>query len=334
MRHFIIAILFGTGLLSSCSNDCPHKQDVSGIEVKTTVQRIDREMESVESSDDIRELYQKYPALQKFIYHNIVDIDSVAINFLHYAATSSKSDSLRAIVQKEFRDFSGTTSKLEEGFKYVKYYYPDFEPPEIYTIFSSFGGLDIHVSDQFMLIGLEYFLPEKSPKAKVAAQYPEYMLKYMTPEHIPSKTFYFLSNKYNASDMLNQTLLSTMITHGKALYFAKRMLPCTQDSIILEYTSEEMAFINHYKDKIWSHFVTNELFYNEDREVEVKYINPRPKVLEVADQCPGRIGRWLGYEIVSKYMEEHPDITLPELMEEKDAKKIFTRSHYKPKPSS
>lgn len=334
MINRLLLIFIVLGLFTHCSSDCDHEQDTSQIDITVDVKRIDQKMADVETTDDIKQLYKKHPALATFIHHNIIDIDSVAINFLHYAATASKADTLRNIVQREFEDISGMINDITEGFKYVKYYYPDFEAPEIYTIFSSFGGLDIHVSDNFMLIGLEYFLPEKSPQLKVAAQYPEYMLKYMTPDHIPSKTFYFLSNKYNASDMLDQTLLSDMITHGKALYFTKRMLPCTEDSIILEYNSKEMAFINQYKDKIWSHFVTNELFYNESRDIEVKYLNPRPKTLEVADQCPGRIGRWVGYEIVSKYMERHPDTTLPELMEMEDAKEIFNQSRYKPKPSS
>ncbi|MDQ4140161.1 MAG: gliding motility lipoprotein GldB, partial [Bacteroidota bacterium] len=62
-----------------------------------------------------------------------------------------------------------------------------------------------------------------------------------------------------------------------------------------------------------------------------KYLEDRPTVPEIDAKCPGRIGRWVGWQIVRIYMEENPDVTLQQLMAEKDAQKIFNESHYKPK---
>ena len=42
---------------------------------------------------------------------------------------------------------------------------------------------------------------------------------------------------------------------------------------------------------------------------------------------------WLGWQIVRKYMEENPKVTLAQLMAEKNAQKILTESKYKPKKS-
>jgi hypothetical protein len=62
-----------------------------------------------------------------------------------------------------------------------------------------------------------------------------------------------------------------------------------------------------------------------------KFLGDRPKTLEVGEQCPGRIGQWVGWQIVKKYMETHPDVSLPQLMQMNDAEKIFKESRYKPK---
>jgi len=60
-----------------------------------------------------------------------------------------------------------------------------------------------------------------------------------------------------------------------------------------------------------------------------KYLDERPKVYEIGNKCPGRIGTWLGWEIVNKYMKVN-QVDLQSLMIEKDAQKIFTLSNYKP----
>jgi uncharacterized protein YjaZ len=56
----------------------------------------------------------------------------------------------------------------------------------------------------------------------------------------------------------------------------------------------------------------------------------RPATLEVGEKCPGRIGQWVGWEIVKSYMNSHEEVTLQELMQSNDAEKIFKESKYKP----
>jgi hypothetical protein len=52
--------------------------------------------------------------------------------------------------------------------------------------------------------------------------------------------------------------------------------------------------------------------------------------VEVGEKCPGRIGQWVGWQIVNAYMNAHKDVTLPELMNQRDAQKLFKESKYKP----
>ena len=46
---------------------------------------------------------------------------------------------------------------------------------------------------------------------------------------------------------------------------------------------------------------------------------------------PGKVGAWLGWQIVKAYMKENPNTTLKELIAIKDGQKILTGSKYKPK---
>ena len=51
---------------------------------------------------------------------------------------------------------------------------------------------------------------------------------------------------------------------------------------------------------------------------------------ENRDSAP-KLGVWMGWQIVRKYMKEHPDVTLQQLMADNDAQKILNQSKYKPK---
>ncbi|HLN96658.1 MAG TPA: hypothetical protein VK183_13575, partial [Flavobacterium sp.] len=67
-----------------------------------------------------------------------------------------------------------------------------------------------------------------------------------------------------------------------------------------------------------------------------RFINPAPFskfYLEVDNETPGRIGTWVGWQIVRAYMEQNEEVSLTQLLA-MDANEIFTGSRYKPKLSN
>jgi hypothetical protein len=48
-------------------------------------------------------------------------------------------------------------------------------------------------------------------------------------------------------------------------------------------------------------------------------------------ESPGKVGAWLGWQIINAYMKENPNTTLHQLIDLKDGQKILTSSKYKPK---
>ena len=54
--------------------------------------------------------------------------------------------------------------------------------------------------------------------------------------------------------------------------------------------------------------------YESSHFIKNKYVNERPNVTEIGNECPGRIGQWLGWKIVNAYMKNNPEVTLQELM--------------------
>ena len=188
---------------------------------------------------------------------------------------------------------------------------------------------DLYVSDSLIVIGLDYYL---GPEAKYRPiNMFQYILRRYAPEYIvPSiMLLYGISSSYNHTDVSDNTVLADMIAYGKSFYFAKQMMPCTPDSVLIWYTSEEIEGVNANANVIWAHFVENEVLFETNHEVKRKYIEDRPKTYDIGDKAPGRIGTWLGWEIVRTYMKEE-GTSLPELMEEKEPQRIFKASKYRP----
>jgi hypothetical protein len=160
----------------------------------------------------------------------------------------------------------------------------------------------------------------------------EYMLRRYEKDFIlPSlMLLYGIDSRFNETDLSDRTVLADMIAYGKAYYFAKRMLPCRADSVLIGYTSEEIAGARANQDMIWKKLVEDEAFYSTSQQLKQRYIAERPHTFELGEKAPGRIGTWVGWQIVNKYAAQNSDLTLPQIMKVKDAKKIFTESKYKP----
>jgi hypothetical protein len=233
--------------------------------------------------------------------------------------------------EKYYGDFSDVTSELETMFKYLKNYYPTYSIPTINTVVTGFRfNQDFSFSDSLIVISTDYFLGKKaSYKPDLYA----YMLsRYQKPYIVPMIGL-ALSSKYNEFDTKDESMLSNMIFYGKAHYFLERIMPDLADSLNIQYTDSNMMEVNKNADVIWAHFIDKKLLFDNNHKTIQRYVGESPKVAMIGDKCPGRIGRWLGWQIVRKYMKDHPEVTLQQLMADKDANKIFKESKFKVKKS-
>ena len=74
----------------------------------------------------------------------------------------------------------------------------------------------------------------------------------------------------------------------------------------------------------------NELLYTKENSEIIKFMGEAPFTQGFPEGSPGRIGHYLGWQIVKAYMEKNSEVTISELMQEKDFQKILTKSKYKP----
>ena len=215
-------------------------------------------------------------------------------------------------------------------FSRTKFYYPKFHVPKVYTLVSGFG-VDLEVKDSVLVIGLEYFLSDSahySPRSN-GMPLPSYILKRLKKRFLVPQIAMVEADRFCEIDILDNTMMGEMIKWGRIYYFMERTMPCLHDSLLTGYSAEELEEVNGNLKTIWAHYLDKNLFFSTDFFLIKKYCDERPKVIEIGDDCPGRIGRWLGWQIVRKWAKVK-NKTLQEVMAEKDSRKIFSESGFKP----
>jgi len=107
-------------------------------------------------------------------------------------------------------------------------------------------------------------------------------------------------------------------------------LPKQEGSIKINYLPEQLKWCSDNEKETWFYFIDNNLLYSKDNTEIIKYMGEAPFIQGFPDGSPGRIGHWVGWQIVKAYMQKNPAITIEQLMNESDAQKILNKSRYKP----
>jgi hypothetical protein len=127
-----------------------------------------------------------------------------------------------------------------------------------------------------------------------------------------------------------EMLLDYMISTGKTYYFLDILLPSIKKEDKIGYTKEQWDFCKINEGQIWRYFIENNLLFTSNHKNIRSFILESPFTNDFPRESPGRIGQWAGWQIVTAYMKNHPEITLQELMIDCDYKNILQKSGYKP----
>lgn len=334
---FWVAILF-TVILFSCEPDKPTSnsiekkvikpEEAEEIQLNTSLVRIDKDLFAMTKKEDMEHIFLTYPAFFKQYLRGIANKpmpEDIERMYAYYTNPGLKGFAKE--VETRWGDMTATQKELTSMFRYMKFYMDEFKEPKVYTIYSGLMEPDMSFSDSAIVVCLDWYM---GPKASHQPNLYEYMLsRYDKPYLLPMMAL-GISTKFNKNNPADETLLAEMIYYGKAHYFVERVMPDLPDSLNIGYSSKELKGVDENLPVIWGHFIDRKILFETSRKVVEQYTGEGPFVNEISNDCPGRIGRWLGWQIIRKYMNEHPEITLQELMDEKDAAKIFKLSGYKP----
>jgi gliding motility-associated lipoprotein GldB len=320
---------------------CKHnsKPDVSGISVDVKVERFDKDLfagkgKDVKQTDAL--LAKKYGTFYSDYVHRIVgDGNYNGPQILSTLYKDQAYTDLNTEAEATFRDFTPIEKDLSQTFKYIQFYYPKSKVPKIISFVSGFA-VQTPIGDDYLGIGLDMFMGKNSKFYKgIVESVPIYISRRFAPEYVvPRVAETFAREELFPERDEDRTLISKMIHNGKILYFMDQVLDEElPDSLKIGYTSQQLEWCKGYEADIWGFLLQNNLLFETDYQKIQVYLSEGPFTPGLGDknQSAPKLGVWMGWQIVRKYMDENKTVTLQQLMAEKDAQSILNRSRYKPK---
>jgi hypothetical protein len=322
---FLLVVSMGCSSPDQVCIDAPELETL--VDVK--IVRLENRLFAAETPRDVLNLLEEYPALTKeFLGADQYPSDTVLARELFRIIKNPYTDTLLMETEAYFGDMKDLEEEFSRAFSYIKLYYPEFEAPRITTMVTGFGSAEMYVDQNEIIIGLDYYL---GPQGKYRPQgIPEYILRRYDKPYIVPATVLLYADRFLREDPSDNTMAADMIYYGKKFLFAKNMMPCAPDSVIVWYDGEELANVEENRHLLWYHFLENELVYETNHTIKQKYLDERPNVYEIGNKCPGRIGAWIGWDIMKTYQEGHEDISLQEILANPDAKQLLNDAKYNP----
>ncbi|CAL2057641.1 gliding motility lipoprotein GldB [Tenacibaculum sp. 190524A05c] len=314
----IISFLLLMVMVVSCKKENKLQVDVSNINVDLKLARFDVDFYN-STPQTLSKTKEIYPM---FFPHNV---DSVWINKIQNKDERELFDE----TQKKYPNLSFLEMELVDLFQYVKYYNKNFQEPVVISMLTNVDYENKVLFDSgLLLISLDCYL---GGKHEFYSDFPDYVKQNNRKEHIIVDVANSIINKQMPPNN-ERSFINKMIYEGKKMYLLDAYLPQVSDVEKIGYDPVKYNWAVESEEDIWKYFIERELLYDTDLKLNKRFLDIAPFskfYLGEDNLSPGRIGVWIGWQIVRSFMQNN-DVSLPELLQtEEDI--IFKKSKYKPK---
>ncbi len=318
MRFFFV-VLMVLCLFFSCIDKKQPKIDVSKIKVDFSTKRYDVDFYNA-NQQTLPKVKKKYPYLFPKEFTDSLSLAKI---------NDTDEQKLFVETQKKYKDFSDQENQLTSLFKHVTYYNPKFVAPNVVTILTNIDYESrVIYADSLLLVSLDVYLGEDHP---FYGDFPKYIKQNNTKNHLIVDVAEAIVDKQFLPTN-KRRFIDKMIYEGKKMYVLDRYLPTLSDQEKIGYTLEKLNWAVANEEQIWMYFIDKKLLFSTATELNKRFLEIAPYskfYMEQDNLSPGRIGVWLGWQIVRAYMK-HNDVSLQELLKT-DEDEIFSKSKYKPK---
>jgi hypothetical protein len=336
MKHFLpfyIVLLF----LTACrTNNAPN---IDGIKRSLNPVRYDQLFYKTDTNNVLQGLKKLQTEhlyfTEVFTEHltgwgKVSDTASMVASSAKHFLTYKDYTQLYKTVQQKFPDTKKHDVELENLFGYIKYYFPKYTIPKLYYFMSGLNIFSAVTYDTVVGVGLDMHLG-KDYEFYPSVQLPKYQIERCTPEFITPDMAMSVYESMRPFDPTNKDLLSCMVERGIAYYYMDKVLPGTADNLKIGYTKQQMDWIEKNQSMVYNYILTNKLIYDKNLQKIIRYVTDGPNTQGLPMECPGNAASYIGWQIVRKYMDNNPKISLETLCKNQiPAQTILEGSAYKP----
>ncbi len=303
-----------------------------GEDAYITINRFDKALYSYLSGQTSEEdLLKDHRDFLNLYGEKVIGIGKVdSLGFFSRLTTFFSNPELKQLYLDElntFEDINEKNKKISYGFNFLKNTFDSLKIPQVYMHVSGLNQ-NIIVSEKFLSISADKYLGERY---KLYADFfYDYQRQNMNPERIvPDYLLGFLMTEFPLENDL-KSLLDRMIYEGKIRYILSLALPSYSNAQIIGYSDKQEEWCMKNESKIWKTIIGSKHLFSQDPLIADKYINEAPYTSFLSDNSPGKVGIWVGYQIVCEYMKHSNRISLENLIKNTNSQEILKISTYNP----
>ena len=233
--------------------------------------------------------------------------------------------------EAQYADMSDFKKQITPALTLYLTHFPDETIPDFCTLVT---GIDFQMPQVFgykntIFICLDMYLG-KDCKFYGQAGMPKYIAARCDKKYMATDCFSKALVYKHLPDKTLVTLLDNMVDAGKKMLFTQTMFPATDPKDILGYSKEQYKWAQSHESAVWHRMIEKNLVYDNSDDVVRRMMDEAPFTRDFGNDSPGRMGVFIGFQIVQSYMKNHPGTTLKDLMQMTDSQKFLKESGYKP----
>lgn len=340
--HFFLPCCILLGTFACQSDDIEPVPDVSDIQVNVELRRFERDLFSLDTNNlaaELERLESNYPQFSQIYFNRILRSKDPAVapqghvdyvrGFLQHPAVRQLYDTTM-IAYPELTDIR---EEYRQAFRFFKHYFPEQPVPSVTTFISEYTIGAFIYENNALGVGLDFFLGAEYPYLRYNpnnSNFSAYLTRTFNRDHLVAKSLTPLVEDLLGPPPAGGRMLDMMVHNGKKLYLLDRLLPFHPDSVIMEVTGEQMDWLLNNELEIWAYFLQEDLLYSSEWQDIRKFVEYSPHSPGMPPEAPGRTANFTGWRIVRAYMQRHPQASMQDLIELRDAQALLDRSRYKP----
>ena len=299
-----IAVMSTVVALSACSKSKPYRIEAQTVEPVEIVRFDTALMQYVQHFDSTE--YQELTPLQNDwwnVYNRrILGLTDAPLfrDGLTAFMSDEKISSLYTDAVNRYADVTDLEKQLSQMLARYKTLFPNRPCPVVQMHVSGLNQSVVTVGP-LVSVSIDCYLGVDYPL------YPKRYHKYELRRHernriLPDIAEVLLRNAIPVN--ARGTMLDAIVYEGRIAYLMSGLLDTDSPDVLFAFTDEETAWLAENEAAVWTTVVDKKHLFSTNGQLIQRYIAPAPFTSILSQDAPGQTGRWLGWRIVSKFVQE------------------------------
>lgn len=218
-------------------------------------------------------------------------------------------------IHEKFTNLSERKAKINSGFQYLKYHFPNGKVPQNIVFLNSHFASNAFCTENEIGISLERYLGTKTDVI----------------QELPDPIYQWVKDGMDAQYLERDALTAWIMTHyvpevngntaeqmirwGKIIFLTEAAFPDAEKNLILRYSPSDYQWALDNEFAFWQYLVNEKLLFSENERDHANFLNEGPFTIGLPEKGPDRLGQFLGWRMVWSYMKENPSTKLTDLIQ-------------------